>query len=66
MRWSIPPRGSRFFLIVLAIGWIVAKVLDRTAPEPTCPTGYSQDPGSTEDHSREPDQGECRNADANC
>jgi Conserved TM helix len=41
------------FLIVLAIGWIAAKVLGQTAQEPAHPTGYSQDPGSTEDYSLE-------------
>jgi Conserved TM helix len=46
------------FLIVLAIGWIVVKALDQTAPEPAHPAGYSQDPGSTEDYSRETDRGD--------
>jgi hypothetical protein len=53
------------FLMVLAIGWIVAKVLDQTAPEPTHPTGYLQDSGSTEDYPRETDEGDWRDADAN-
>jgi hypothetical protein len=45
------------FLIVLAIGWIAAKVLDQTAQEPAHPAGYLQDPGSTEDYSREAGRG---------
>ena len=65
MRWSIPAPRILVFLMVLAIGWIVAKVLDQTAPEPTHPTGYLQDSGSTEDYPRETDEGDWRDADAN-